>query len=46
MPVILKDIAQALGISVITVSKVMREQPDVAAETRKRVLAGCPISRF
>jgi LacI family transcriptional regulator len=39
MPVILKDIARALDISVITVSKVMREQPDVAAETRKRVLA-------
>jgi LacI family transcriptional regulator len=39
MPVILKDIARALDISVITVSKVMRDQPDVAAETRKRVLA-------
>src|ERR1035437_1908199 len=39
MPVILKDIAQALGVSVITVSKVMRDQPDGAAETRKRVLA-------
>ena len=39
MPVILKDIARALGVSVITVSKVMRDQPDVAAETRKRVLA-------
>src|ERR1017187_2997717 len=39
MPVILKDIARALNVSVITVSKVMRDQPDVAAETRKRVLA-------
>ena len=39
MPVILKDIARALDVSVITVSKVMRDQPDVAAETRKRVLA-------
>ena len=39
MPVILKDIARALDISIITVSKVMRNQPDVAAETRKRVLA-------
>jgi LacI family transcriptional regulator len=39
MAVILKDIARALDISVITVSKVMRDQPDVASETRKRVLA-------
>jgi LacI family transcriptional regulator len=39
MAVILKDIARALDISVITVSKVMRHQPDVASETRKRVLA-------
>ncbi len=35
--VTLKDIAKALGVSVMTVSKVMRDQPGVAAKTRKRV---------
>lgn len=34
----LKDIAQDLGLSVVTVSKVLREHPDIGAETRKRVL--------
>ena len=34
----LKDIAADLGISTITVSKVLRNQPDVGEETRKRVL--------
>jgi LacI family transcriptional regulator len=37
--VTLKDIAKALGVSVMTVSKVMRDQAGVAAKTRKRVLA-------
>ena len=37
--VTLKDIAQALGVSVMTVSKVMRDRADVGAETRKRVLS-------
>jgi LacI family transcriptional regulator len=37
--VTLKDIAQALGVSVMTVSKVMRDRVDVGAETRERVLA-------
>jgi LacI family transcriptional regulator len=37
--VTLKDIAQALGLSVMTISKVMRERPGVKAETRARVLA-------
>src|SRR5579872_7014990 len=38
-PVRLKDIAQDLNVSVMTVSKVVRGCADVGAETRKRVLA-------
>lgn len=34
----LKDIASELGLSVVTVSKVLRDHPDIGAETRKRVL--------
>jgi LacI family transcriptional regulator len=34
----MKDIAQALGVSVVTVSKVMRDHQDIGPETRKRVL--------
>src|ERR1039457_5057430 len=34
----LKDIAQELGLSVVTVSKVLRDHPDIGDETRKRVL--------
>jgi LacI family transcriptional regulator len=34
----MKDVAQSLGVSVITVSKVLRNHPDISAETRKRVL--------
>jgi LacI family transcriptional regulator len=34
----LKDIAQDLGVSVVTVSKVLRDHPDISAETRERVL--------
>jgi len=37
--VTMKDIAQALGVSVMTVSKVMRDRLDVGAETRQRVLS-------
>ncbi|BDC52994.1 LacI family transcriptional regulator [Bryobacterales bacterium F-183] len=33
----LKDIAEHLGVSVITVSKVLRDHPDISAETRERV---------
>src|SRR6202142_4563922 len=33
----LKDIAQDLGVSVVTVSKVLRDHPDISAETRERV---------
>ncbi len=35
----MKDIAKALKVSVMTVSKVMRDQAGVAAKTRKRVLS-------
>lgn len=38
MVVRLKDIAAELGVSTITVSKVLRNKPDIGAETRKRVL--------
>ncbi len=34
----LKDIANELGLSVVTVSKVLRDHPDIGTETRKRVL--------
>ena len=34
----LKDIANELGLSVVTVSKVLRDHPDIGEETRKRVL--------
>jgi LacI family transcriptional regulator len=35
----MKDIARDLGVSVITISKVLRNLPDVGDETRERVLA-------
>jgi LacI family transcriptional regulator len=35
----MKDIARDLGVSVITVSKVLRNHPDVSEQTRQRVLA-------
>ena len=38
MPVRMKDIAQDLGLSVVTISKVLRNHPDIAEETRERVL--------
>lgn len=38
MAVRLKDIAQDLGLSVVTISKALRNHPDIAEETRKRVL--------
>jgi len=34
----MKDIANDLGISIVTVSKVLRDHPDISAETRDRVL--------
>ena len=38
MAVRLKDIARDLGVSVVTVSKVLRGNADIGEETRKRVL--------
>lgn len=38
MSVTLKDIARELGVSVITVSKVVRNHADIGEETRQRVL--------
>ncbi len=39
MSVRMKDIARDLGVSTVTVSKVLRNHPDVGEETRDRVLA-------
>jgi len=38
MPARMKDIANDLGISIVTVSKVLRDHPDISDETRERVL--------
>jgi LacI family transcriptional regulator len=38
MTIRMKDIAADLGISVVTVSKVLRNHPDIGEETRERVL--------
>jgi LacI family transcriptional regulator len=38
MTVRMKDIAKDLGVSVVTISKVLRKHPDIAEATRKRVL--------
>jgi LacI family transcriptional regulator len=38
MAVRLKDIAQDLGVSLVTVSKALRNHPDISEETRERVL--------
>src|SRR3974390_1413259 len=38
MRVRLKDIAQDLGVSVVTVSKVLHNHADIGEETRQRVL--------
>jgi len=37
-PVRLKDIAEELNVSVVTVSKVVKGQSDVSEATRKRVV--------
>lgn len=39
MTVRMKDIAKDLGVSVVTISKVLRNHPDVGDETSARVLA-------
>ena len=41
MSVRMKDIARDLGLSVMTVSKALRNRPDVSAKTRARVLSLC-----
>jgi LacI family transcriptional regulator len=38
MPVNMKDIARDLGVSVVTVSKALRDHPDISKATRERVL--------
>ncbi len=38
MAVRMKDIAKDLGLSVVTISKVLRNHPDIAEATRERVL--------
>ncbi len=38
MPIRMKDIARDLGISVVTVSKALRNRPDISTETRALVL--------
>jgi len=38
MAIRLKDIADDLGVSVVTVSKVLRGKPDIGDDTRRRVL--------
>ena len=38
MAIRMKDIADDLGLSVVTVSKVLRGHPDIGEETRERVL--------
>ncbi len=38
MAIRMKDIASDLGLSVVTVSKVLRNHPDIGEETRERVL--------
>lgn len=38
MAIRLKDIAEELGLSVVTVSKVLRNHPDIGEATRQRVL--------
>jgi LacI family transcriptional regulator len=37
MQVRLKDIARDLGLSIVTISKVLRDHPDISRETRERV---------
>src|SRR5438270_11175694 len=38
MPVRMKDIARDLGVSIVTISKVLRNHADIGDETRQRVL--------
>jgi len=38
MPVKMKDIARDLGVSVVTISKALRDHPDISKTTRERIL--------
>jgi len=38
MNVRLKDIAEELGVSVVTVSRALRDRPDISSETKARIL--------
>ena len=38
MPTTMKDLARDLGVSVVTISKVLRNHSDIGEETRRRVL--------
>jgi LacI family transcriptional regulator len=38
MPVRMKDIARDVGVSVVTVSKVLRNVPEIGEETRRKIL--------
>jgi LacI family transcriptional regulator len=38
MPVRMKDVARDLNVSVVTVSKALRDQSDISAATKRRVL--------
>ena len=38
MPATMKDIASDLGVSIVTISKVLRNHSDISDATRKRVL--------
>ena len=38
MTVRMKDIAEELGLSIVTISKVLRNHPDISPETRDRVM--------
>jgi len=42
----MKDIAQAVGVSVMTVSKVMRDHGDISKQTRERVLLKAKELRY
>lgn len=36
-PVTLKDLAKTLGVSVTTVSKALKDYPDISEETKRQV---------
>ena len=38
MVVRLKDIAAELGVSVVTVSRALRDRPDISQETKAKIL--------